>query len=166
MTATSARTVSMSINGETIVTSVPDRKLLCDFLRENLLLTGTHVGCEQGVCGCCTVLVDGQPTRSCLMLAVQAEGRTVTTIEGVAAKDGSLHAVQRAFHEQHALQCGFCTPGFIMSAIAFLRERDPTIGSITEDEVREHLAGTICRCTGYTNIVRAVCQAANELRGS
>lgn len=162
MSGPKVRTIELVVNGETITASVPDRKLLCDFLREDLSLTGTHVGCEQGVCGACTVLIEGRPARSCLMLAVQADGRTITTIEGVSGPDGALHPVQRAFHEQHALQCGFCTPGFIMSTIAYLDERDPSAGAISEEEVREHLSGTLCRCTGYTNIVRAVCQAAAE----
>ncbi|RDD60619.1 (2Fe-2S)-binding protein [Ferruginivarius sediminum] len=166
MTAPKPRTIQVTVNGETITASVPDRKLLCDFLREDLSLTGTHVGCEHGVCGACTVLVEGRPARSCLMLAVQADGRAITTIEGVSGPDGSLHPVQRAFHEQHALQCGFCTPGFIISTIAYLEERDPSAGPVSEDEVREHLSGTLCRCTGYTNIVRAVCQAAAELSES
>jgi carbon-monoxide dehydrogenase small subunit len=163
MTKATTRTIKVVVNGQAITASAPDRKLLCDFLREDLLLTGTHVGCEQGVCGACTVLADGRPIRSCLILAVQADGRAITTIEGVCGPDGSLHPVQRAFHDQHALQCGFCTPGFVMSAIAYLDERDPGAGPLSEDEVREHLSGSICRCTGYTNIVRAVCQAASEL---
>lgn len=165
MTKANTRTVEMTVNGESVAGSVPDRKLLCDFLREDLSLTGTHVGCEQGVCGACTVLVDGRPVRSCLMLAVQAQGRTITTIEGISGPNGSLHPVQRAFHEQHALQCGFCTPGFVISAIAYLDERDPGAGALSEAEVREHLSGSVCRCTGYTNIVRAVQQAAEELCG-
>jgi carbon-monoxide dehydrogenase small subunit len=166
MTGPTARTIEVAVNGETITATVPDRKLLCDFLREDLSLTGTHVGCEHGVCGACTVLVDGRAVRSCLMLAVQADGQTITTIEGVSGPDGTLHPVQRAFHEQHALQCGFCTPGFIMSTLAYLDGRDPSAGPVDEGEVREQLAGTLCRCTGYTNIVRAVCQAAAELSGS
>jgi carbon-monoxide dehydrogenase small subunit len=163
MIRSAVRRIEAVVNGEDIAAVVPDRKLLCDFLREDLSLTGTHVGCEHGVCGACTVLVDGRPVRSCLMLAVQADGRAITTIEGIAGSDGSLHPVQRAFHDQHALQCGFCTAGFIMSTFAYLKERGPGAGPIDEDEVREHLSGTICRCTGYTNIVRAVRQAATEL---
>ncbi len=163
MTRADARTIEVVVNGQAVSAYAPDRKLLCDFLREDLALTGTHVGCEQGVCGACTVLVDGRPVRSCLMLAVQADGRSVTTIEGVCGPDGSLHPVQRAFHDQHALQCGFCTPGFVMSTIAYLDAREPGAGPLSEEEVREHLSGSICRCTGYTNIVRAVCQAASEL---
>lgn len=164
MTRANTRTIEMTVNGETVVGSVPDRKLLCDFLREDLSLTGTHVGCEQGVCGACTVLVDGRPARSCLMLAVQAHERTITTIEGICGPDGSLHPVQRAFHEQHALQCGFCTPGFVISTIAYLDQRGSDAEPLSEDEVREHLSGSVCRCTGYTNIVRAVCQAAEQYR--
>ena len=163
MTGANRRAVELVVNGKTVTGFVPDRKLLCDFLREDLSLTGTHVGCEQGVCGACTVLVDGRPARSCLMLAVQAHGRTITTIEGISGPDGSLHPVQRAFHEQHALQCGFRTPGFVMSTIAYLDERGPDAGPLSDDEVREHLSGSICRCTGYTNIVRAAQQAAAEL---
>lgn len=166
MRRTDQRDIEMVVNGQTVTGLVTDRKLLCDFLREDLSLTGTHVGCEQGVCGACTVLIDGRPSRSCLMLAVQAHGRTITTIEGVSGPDGDLHPVQRAFQEQHALQCGFCTPGFVMSTIAFLDERDPGAGPLGEDEVREHLSGTVCRCTGYTNIVRAVQQAATDIGGS
>jgi aerobic carbon-monoxide dehydrogenase small subunit len=158
-----ARAITLAVNGATLTAAVPDRKLLCDFLREDLFLTGTHVGCEHGVCGACTVLVDGRPIRSCLMLAVQADGSAVTTIEGVSSPDGSLHPVQRAFHEQHALQCGFCTAGFIMSTIAYLEEREPGAGPLDDDELREHLSGNLCRCTGYTNIVHAVRQAAAEL---
>lgn len=164
MTRTSTRVVEMVVNGQAVTGSVPDRKLLCDFLREDLALTGTHVGCEQGVCGACTVFIDGRPARSCLMLAVQADGRTITTIEGVSAPDGTLHPVQRAFHEKHALQCGFCTPGFVINAIAYLDQRD-TAEPLSEEEVREHLSGSACRCTGYTNIVRAIVQAAAELDG-
>lgn len=164
MSKANTRVVEMVVNGQAMIGSVPDRKLLCDFLREDLALTGTHVGCEQGVCGACTVLVDNRPVRSCLMLAVQADGRTITTIEGISASDGSLHPVQRAFHEKHALQCGFCTPGFVINAIAYLEQRNPT-EPLSEEEVREHLSGSVCRCTGYTNIARAVVQAAAELDG-
>jgi len=163
MNGAKSRPISLSVNGRAVDTTAPDRKLLCDFLREDLALTGTHVGCEHGVCGACTVLIDGRPARSCLTLAVQCSGRAITTIEGISRPDGSLHPMQRAFHEKHALQCGFCTAGFIITAIAYLNDRDPTAGPLVEDEVREHLSGTICRCTGYTNIVRAVFQAAREL---
>lgn len=159
------RMVEMVVNGETVSRSVPDRKLLCDFLREDLGLTGTHIGCEQGVCGACTVMIDGKPMRSCLMFAVQAEGRTITTIEGIAAPDGSLHPVQEAFHAQHALQCGYCTPGFIITTVAYLQDRDPDAGPPSEEEIREQLSGSICRCTGYTNIVRAVQQAGAAISG-
>ncbi|MGB3898639.1 MAG: (2Fe-2S)-binding protein [Mesorhizobium sp.] len=164
MNNANTRVVEMVVNGRTVTGSVPDRKLLCDFLREDLVLTGTHVGCEQGVCGACTVLIDNRPARSCLMFAVQADGRTITTIEGISSPDGSLHPVQRAFHENHALQCGFCTPGFVINSVAYLEQRD-TSEPLSEDEVREHLSGSVCRCTGYTNIVRAVVQAAAEVDG-
>jgi aerobic-type carbon monoxide dehydrogenase small subunit (CoxS/CutS family) len=129
-------------------------------LRHDLGLTGTHVGCEHGVCGACTVQVDGEPVRSCLMFAVQAEGRAVRTVEALAEDDEELHPLQRAFHDQHALQCGFCTPGFLMSLEPLVRDRPDA----SEEEVREALAGNLCRCTGYEGIVRAVRQAARETR--
>jgi carbon-monoxide dehydrogenase small subunit len=136
------------------------RHLLSDYLRAQLGLTGTHVGCEHGVCGCCTVLLDGRPVRSCLVLAVQAEGHEVTTIEGLAPAGGELHPVQRAFHECHGLQCGFCTPGFVM-AICGLLARSP---EPAPEELEEGIAGNLCRCTGYAAIRRAARRAAELLR--
>jgi aerobic-type carbon monoxide dehydrogenase small subunit (CoxS/CutS family) len=153
--------ISVDINGRAYDGDVEPRTLLSDFIRHGAGLTGTKVGCEQGVCGACTVQLDGQPVRSCLMLAVQANGRALTTVEGL-ARDGELHPLQRAFHEAHALQCGFCTPGFLMSVEAFLREH-PDAG---EEELREALAGNLCRCTGYLGIVEAVGRAAREMRGA
>jgi carbon-monoxide dehydrogenase small subunit len=151
--------VAMEINGATYEGDVEPRMLLSDFVRQVAGLTGTHVGCEHGVCGACTVQIDGETARSCLMLAVQANGRSVLTIEGLAPGGAPLHPLQRAFQEHHALQCGFCTPGFLIAAEALLRERpDPT-----EREVREALAGNLCRCTGYEGIVEAVLAVA---RGS
>jgi carbon-monoxide dehydrogenase small subunit len=134
------------------------RRLLSDYLRRDLGLTGTHVGCEHGVCGCCTVLLDGRPVRSCLMLAVQADGHEVTTIEALAPGTAALHPVQQAFHECHGLQCGFCTPGFVMAVIGFLADNP----SPTDDEITEGIAGNLCRCTGYASIRRAV-RRASEL---
>jgi len=150
--------ISVEINGQAYEGDVEPRTLLSDFIRHAAGLTGTKVGCEQGVCGACTVQLDGQAVRSCLMLAVQANGRTLRTVEGLAA-DRDLHPLQRAFHEAHALQCGFCTPGFLMSMEAFIREH-PDAG---EDELREALAGNLCRCTGYLGIVEAVNRAAREM---
>jgi aerobic-type carbon monoxide dehydrogenase small subunit (CoxS/CutS family) len=151
--------IAVTINGERHEGEVEPRTLLSDFIRHGAGLTGTKVGCEQGVCGACTVQLDSEPVRSCLMLAVQADGRSLRTLEGL-APGGELHPIQRAFHEAHALQCGFCTAGFLMSIEAFLRERpDPT-----EEEIREALAGNLCRCTGYLGIVEAVEHAARELR--
>ena len=152
--------ISVEINGRPYEGEVEPRTLLSDFIRHGAGLTGTKVGCEQGVCGACTIQLDGEAVRSCLMLAVQAHGRALRTVEGLAA-DAELHPLQRAFHEAHALQCGFCTPGFLMSMEAFLRER-PDPG---EDELREALAGNLCRCTGYLGIVEAVEHAAREMRG-
>jgi carbon-monoxide dehydrogenase small subunit len=150
-------TVTLTVNGTEVREQVEPRLLLSDFLRHELGLTGTHVGCEQGVCGACTVLVDGEVVRSCLTLACQLEGRSVETVEGL-APDGDLHPLQRAFREQHGLQCGFCTPGFLMAAKALLESNpDPS-----EDEIREELSGNICRCTGYVGVVRAVQAAAGE----
>jgi aerobic-type carbon monoxide dehydrogenase small subunit (CoxS/CutS family) len=152
--------ISVDINGCAYEGEVEPRTLLSDFIRHGAGLTGTKVGCEQGVCGACTVQLDGEPVRSCLMLAVQANGRALRTVEGLAA-GGELHPLQRTFHEAHALQCGFCTPGFLMSMEAVLRE-DPDAG---EEELREALAGNLCRCTGYLGIVEAVEHAARETRG-
>jgi carbon-monoxide dehydrogenase small subunit len=151
--------VRLRVNGVSRELRVPVRRLLSDALRHDLRLTGTHVGCEHGVCGACTVLLDGQPVRSCLMLAATADGHDVTTVEGLAAADGTLHPVQQAFIDCHGLQCGFCTPGFVTTITAFLEENpDPT-----EDEATEAIAGNLCRCTGYQGIRAAVLRAA-ELR--
>ena len=151
--------VRLRVNGREHTRSVPPRLLLSDFLRHHLGLTGTHVGCEHGVCGACTVLLDGEAVRSCLLLAVQASGSEVTTVEGMAEADGRLHPIQQAFHEMHALQCGFCTPGFLLSVVAFLRD----VPAPSDDEIRHGLAGNLCRCTGYQNIVRAVRRASELL---
>jgi carbon-monoxide dehydrogenase small subunit len=134
--------------------------LLSDFLRHELRLTGTHVGCEHGVCGACTILVDDEPTRACLMLAVQADGASITTVEGLASADGTLHPIQEAFWDAHGLQCGFCTSGMLISTVALLRQRP----SPTDTEIRAALSGNLCRCTGYQNIVKAVLLAAERLR--
>jgi len=146
----------MKVNGVSHPAPVDARRLLSDHLRHDLGLTGTHVGCEHGVCGCCTVLLDGAPVRSCLMLAVQAEGHDVTTIEGLAHDGGPLHPVQQAFHECHGLQCGFCTPGFVMSVVGLLKQNPKP----SADEIDEGIAGNLCRCTGYASIRRAVHRAA------
>lgn len=151
--------ISLTVNGGAQSISCSPRKTLADALRENCGLTGTHVGCEHGVCGACTVVVDGRPIRSCLMFAVQAEGADVRTVEGL-AQNGKLSALQQAFIDNHALQCGFCTPGFLM-LISGAFERDP---DITDAELTELLSSNLCRCTGYRNIVRAAVQAAPELR--
>ena len=152
--------VRLEVNGAAHVVQVPGRRLLSDALRHDCGLTGTHVGCEHGVCGACTVLVDGRPVRSCLMLAVSAEGSAITTVEGLTEPDGSLSPVQQAFNDCHGLQCGFCTPGFLTTITAGLADNpDPT-----EDEAREMIAGNLCRCTGYQNIVKSVLRAA-ELAG-
>ena len=151
--------VRLVVNGVTHEVSVPARRLLSDALRHDLGLTGTHVGCEHGVCGACTILVDGRPMRSCLMFAVSATDSEITTVEGLTNADGSLSPVQQAFAECHGLQCGFCTPGFLTTITAGLAANpDPT-----EDEAREMVAGNLCRCTGYQNIVKAVLRAA-EIR--
>jgi carbon-monoxide dehydrogenase small subunit len=154
----SALGISVEVNGERIELEVPARRLLVHFLRDDLGLTGTHVGCDTGNCGACTVHLDGEPVKSCMLLAVQVDGARLTTVEGLAS-DGELTTLQKAFNEHHALQCGYCTPGMLMSATALL-ERNP---SPTEDEVRYALQGNICRCTGYVNIVEAVV-AAGESR--
>jgi carbon-monoxide dehydrogenase small subunit len=151
--------VTMSVNGVQRTATVPSRRLLSDHLRHDLRLTGTHVGCEHGVCGACTVLLDGEPVRSCLMLAASARGHEVTTVEGLQESDGRLHPVQQAFKECHGLQCGFCTPGFLTTVSAFLEENP----SPTRDEAREAVSGNLCRCTGYQNIVASVLRAA-EIR--
>jgi carbon-monoxide dehydrogenase small subunit len=154
------RRVSMTVNGRSVEGEVEPRRLLADFLREDAHLYGTHLGCEHGVCGACTILLDGEPVRSCLMLAVQADGAELTTVEGLAGKDG-LHPLQEAFSEHHALQCGFCTPGFLLTSLYLIREQ-PDLDD--EDEIREALSGNLCRCTGYQNIVDAVRDAAGRLR--
>jgi len=154
--------ISVTVNGHLYEQHVPVRILLSDFLRHELHLTGTHVGCEHGVCGCCTVLLNGEAVRSCLMLAVQADGMVLTTIEGMAGTNSELHPIQQAFQEKHGLQCGFCTPGIIMSVHAMLHEN----ASPSEEEIRHELSGNLCRCTGYQNIVEAVKLAAERLRES
>lgn len=153
------RSVEITVNGQTYNKQVEPRRLLSDFLREDLDLRGTHVGCEHGICGACTVLMNGNTVRSCLMFAVQANGTEITTIEGL-AKNGELHPLQEGFWENHGLQCGFCTPGFLMSACELL-ERNP---DPTEDEVREGLSGNMCRCTGYQHIVESVLSAAAKMK--
>ncbi|HUG36295.1 MAG TPA: (2Fe-2S)-binding protein [Candidatus Limnocylindrales bacterium] len=168
--------VRLTVNGVTYEREVEPRTSLADFLREDLDLTGTHLGCEHGVCGACTVLLDGEPVRSCLMLAVQAADLAVTTIEGLAAAgsglaaagegdlgvDGPLHPIQEAFRAHHGLQCGFCTPGIVLTAQAFLRENP----SPTPEQIREAIAGNLCRCTGYHFIVEAISAAAEALRAA
>ncbi|MDQ1432890.1 MAG: aerobic carbon-monoxide dehydrogenase small subunit [Actinomycetota bacterium] len=146
------RNVTVVVNGAGYTAAVEDRKTLAEFLREDCGLTGTHLACEHGVCGACTVLVDGTAVRSCLVFALQAEQSEVTTIEGLTPADGSLSPVQQAFADHHGLQCGFCTPGFIVSVTAFLRDHPAP----TEDEIRIALSGNLCRCTGYQGIVQAV----------
>jgi aerobic-type carbon monoxide dehydrogenase small subunit (CoxS/CutS family) len=154
-----SRRIAMEINGRAVEGEVEPRLLLADFIRDNAGLTGTHLGCEHGVCGACTVQLDGQPVRSCLMFAVQAHGHQIATVEGMAPSDSSLNTLQQAFHECHALQCGFCTPGILMTMDAFLREEpDPT-----PERIRSALAGNLCRCTGYQNIITAVRLAADRL---
>ncbi|MDQ6661262.1 MAG: (2Fe-2S)-binding protein [Chloroflexota bacterium] len=152
--------LSVTVNGHRYERQVPVRMLLSDFLRHEISLTGTHVGCEHGVCGCCTILLNGEAVRSCLMLAVQTDGMALTTIEGMAGTNSELHPIQQAFQEKHGLQCGFCTPGIIMSVHAFLHEHP----NPTEDEIRQMLSGNLCRCTGYQNIVESVKLAAVRLQ--
>src|ERR1700730_3957760 len=154
------RAISVTVNGRAYQRSVEPRLLLSDFLRHELRLTGTHVGCEHGVCGACTVLVDEQLARSCLMLAVQVDGASITTVEGIANdNNGDLHPVQEAFWDAHALQCGFCTSGMLITTVALLRDRPQP----TDAEIRAALSGNLCRCTGYQNIVKAVRRAADRL---
>ena len=148
--------VALRVNGTEHRVEVEPRWLLSDVLRHQLGLTGTHVGCEHGVCGCCTVLVDGEPARSCLMLAATADGAEIRTVEGLAGPDGELHPLQEAFHRHHGLQCGFCTPGFLMTALPIYR----AAASMTDEQVREAIGGQLCRCTGYVGIVAAVRGAA------
>ncbi len=152
--------VSMTVNGRSVSADVEPRTLLVHLLREELMLTGTHVGCETSYCGACTVHVDGKATKSCTMLAVQAEGAEVVTIEGL-AQNGELHPVQEGFWERHGLQCGFCTPGMIMAGAALLADN----GNPSEDEIRHGIEGNLCRCTGYHNIVRSLEYAAAKMRG-
>ena len=155
-----ARELALRVNGEQHRGRAEPRMTLADFLRDELGLTGTHLGCEHGVCGACTILLDGRTVRSCLMLAVQAEGAELTTVEGLAPPDGPLHPIQEAFSEKHGLQCGFCTPGFLMTVDELLRD-DP---DPSEETIRSRLSGNICRCTGYQNIVAAVRHAAELSR--
>jgi carbon-monoxide dehydrogenase small subunit len=150
--------ISVVVNGQRRTKLVESRRTLADFLREDCALTGTHLGCEHGVCGACTVLVDDTAVRACLMFAVQADGAEVVTVEGLSPDDGTLSPVQEAFRQEHGLQCGFCTPGFVVTVTAFLREHpDPT-----DDEIREGISGNLCRCTGYQGIVRAVRRASES----
>ena len=151
--------ISITVNGEKRSGHVEARKTLADWLREDCGLTGTHLGCEHGVCGACTVTIDGDAVRSCLVFAVQADGAEVVTIEGIGGSDGTLSPVQEAFRQCHGLQCGFCTPGFVVSVTSFL-EQNP---NPSEEEIREGLSGNLCRCTGYQNIVKAVQMAAEEM---
>ena len=156
--ATHTSQVTLTVNGREHSTQVETRLLLAHFLRQTLGLTGTHIGCDTTSCGACTVLVDGVPTKSCTMFAVQASGREITTVEGL-AQGGQLHAIQEGFHEEHGLQCGFCTPGMMLTSVAFLAENP----SPTDEEIRWALSGNVCRCTGYQNIVKAVKHAAAKM---
>jgi aerobic carbon-monoxide dehydrogenase small subunit len=155
MDVVSRKTISVEVNGETYEREVDARRLLIHFIRDDLDLTGSHIGCDTGNCGACSVLVDGTLVKSCMLLAVQADGAKVETVEGL-AQDGELTALQQAFSDHHALQCGYCTPGMLMSATALLRQN----GSPSEDEIRKGIQGNICRCTGYVNIVEAIKAAA------
>jgi len=154
-------TISVTVNGRTYKSDVEPRTLLVHYLRDQLNLTGTHVGCDTSQCGACTVLIDGTSAKSCTVLAVQADGANITTVEGL-AQAGKLHAIQEGFWEEHGLQCGFCTPGFLMASVELL-QRNP---NPTEQEVRHGLEGNICRCTGYQNIVKAVLHAASAINGN
>ena len=151
--------ISLTINGISYTGDAEPRLLLADFIRQECGLTGTHLGCEHGVCGACTILVGGEPVRSCLMFAVQADGADVMTVEGLAAPDGELHPLQESFREHHGLQCGFCTPGMLLTALALLRDQPHP----SEREIREGIAGSLCRCTGYESIVRSIAAAAEIL---
>ena len=152
--------IQLTVNGTRYEGRCEPRKLLVDFLREDLGLTGTHVGCEHGVCGACTIHFNGESARSCIMLAVQANGAELHTIEGLAAKNGDFHPLQQAFHEHHGLQCGFCTPGMLMVALEFLRLNPQP----TETEIHEAISAVLCRCTGYRDIVRSIAAAAQAMR--
>ncbi|CAM4452583.1 Carbon monoxide dehydrogenase small chain [Mycobacterium basiliense] len=152
------RPIRLSVNGSDVCASAEPRMTLADFLRERCRLTGTHLGCEHGACGACTILVDGDAVRSCLLFAVQADGMEVTTVEGIASPDGELSPVQSALRDCHGLQCGFCTPGFVVSLTAFLRDNP----SPTDNQIREGLSGNFCRCTGYQGIVAAARRAAGH----
>lgn len=158
------RQISLKVNGVVYTAEVETRWLLSDVLRHTLRLTGTHVGCEHGVCGACTIIFNGAPIRSCLMLAVQADGSEILTVEGLASPDGQLHPIQQALREHHGLQCGFCTPGFLMTIYALLQDQpDP---EMSEEELRAALAGNLCRCTGYQGIVAAVRQLLDQIRST
>ena len=154
--------IAVTLNGRKLTAEAESRMLLSDFLRQGLGSTGTHVGCEHGICGACTVLIDGVATRSCLTLAVQAEGRDIKTVESLAATDGTLNPLQTAFRAHHALQCGFCTPGMLVTLTELLRENP----SPSEQDVRDALTGNLCRCTGYAGIVKAALDAAQRLRSA
>lgn len=153
--------ITLTINGRDIDMLVEPRKLLSDAIREDARLTGTHIGCEHGVCGACTVLVDGDPQRSCLTFAVQCQGKAISTIESIEGKGGGYTALQQALHEEHGLQCGFCTPGIIVTFEAYLKENP----NPTDEDIRDVLSGNLCRCTGYQNIIRAIRKAAAVMRG-
>ncbi len=156
------REITVTVNGESYTREVETRLTLADFIRHSIDLTGTHLGCEHGVCGACTILLDGLSARSCLMLAVQADGHEILTVEGIAPNDEELHPLQQAFQDNHGLQCGFCTPGMLTTLLEFLSDNpDPT-----EREVREAISGNLCRCTGYQGIVDAALDAAGRLRGT
>ena len=162
MTATDVHAIALTVNGERRRGRAEARMTLADFLREQLGLTGTHLGCEHGVCGACTILLDGLSARSCLMLAVQADGHEILTVEGIAPSPTELHPLQQAFHENHGLQCGFCTPGMLTTLLEFLRDNpDPT-----EHEVRVAISGNLCRCTGYQGIVLAALDAAKRMKAA
>jgi carbon-monoxide dehydrogenase small subunit len=154
--------IGLTVNGRAATITVEARRTLADALREDLGLTGTHLGCEHGICGACTVLMDGAPVRACLVLAVQAEGAAIRTVEGLAAPDAPLHPLQQAFADHHALQCGYCTPGFLMLAVAMLEENP----AMEEAEMVERLSSNLCRCTGYAGILKAVRQVAAAMRGA
>ncbi len=159
---TERQAIRVTINGRVYEREVDVRLLLSDFLRHELHLTGTHVGCEHGVCGACTVLLNGEPVRSCLLFAVQVDGQSIETVEGLASGEGELHPLQRAFWEKHGLQCGYCTPGMLMVLKAFLAQHP----NPSEEEIREAISGNLCRCTGYQNIVDAALYAAELMRRS